>query len=69
MRETDGETNFIGVSHEPEQYQTVRGVTFPVEPGSSALRLEIDRKRALKRMKADLRTVSRFRAQIKASQK
>lgn len=55
-----------GVSHEPE-YQTVRGVTFPVEPGSSRLRLELDRKRAKKRMDADLRTVERFKAQIKAS--
>lgn len=65
--ETAGEFNYRGVSHEPkaEDYQTIRGVTFPVEPGSSRLRLEIDRKRALKRMQMDDRTLARFDAMKK----
>lgn len=65
--ETSGEVNYRGVSHEPkaEDYQTIRGVTFPVEPGSSRLRLEIDRKRALRRMKMDDRTLARFDAMKK----
>lgn len=42
-------------------YETVRGVTFPVEPGMSRIRREIERKKALKRMKADDRTLERLK--------
>ena len=46
------------------QYETVRGVTYPVEPGMSKLRREVERKKALKRMKQDDITLARLQRAI-----
>lgn len=54
--------------HEQIRYDTVRGVTFPVEPGMSRLRRERERKKALKRMKADDRVLERFEKMRKSGQ-
>jgi len=44
------------------KFETVRGVTVPIEPGSSRLRIEVERRKALKRMRGDDRNLARITA-------
>lgn len=46
------------------QYETIRGVSYPVEPGMSPLQRQLARKRALKLMRVDDRRLARLRASI-----
>lgn len=46
------------------QYETVRGVSYPVEPGMSPLQRTLARKKALKRMRVDDRKLANLQASI-----
>lgn len=63
---------FLGKTHgQPEEvrYETIRGVTMPIEPGMSALRIEIQRNKAKKRMREDDRKLERLNRAIAAAKK
>ncbi len=51
------------------RYETIRGVTMPIEPGMSKLRIEIERNKARKRMKEDDRKLARIEQAIREQQK
>lgn len=51
------------------RYETIRGVTLPIEPGMSKLRIEIERNKARKRMKEDDRKLARIEQAIREQQK
>lgn len=63
----------VGDAHfgQPDEvrYETIRGVTLPIEPGMSALRIEIQRNKAKKRMREDDRKLANIERAIKAQQK
>lgn len=61
----------IGTMGQPEEirYETIRGVTMPIEPGMSKLRIEIERNKAKKRMREDDRKLANIQRAIEATKK
>lgn len=51
------------------RYETIRGVTLPIEPGMSALRIEMARNKARKRMREDDRKLANLERAIAATKK
>lgn len=63
-RELKREKQYVERFSPDVKFETIRGVTVPIEPGSSRLRVEIERKKALKRMRGDDRTLARLQQAI-----
>jgi hypothetical protein len=63
--------DFLKVAGQPDEvrYQTIRGVTMPIEPGMSSLRIEIERNKARKRMRGDDRKLANLNRAIAAAKK
>lgn len=65
VRESARERAYIGrFDGKDVKMETIRGVTLPIEPGSSRLRIEVERKKALKRMRGDDKNLARIQRAI-----